>query len=72
MKLETKILDFKNMNDFEKNMREIESIISKIDKGEVNLAELASEVEKARALINSCKSELKNIQTKIENLVVNE
>ena len=60
------------MNDFEKNMREIESIISKIDKGEVNLAELANEVEKARELINSCKSELKNIQTKIENLVVNE
>ena len=58
--------------DFEKNMREIESIISKIDKGEVNLAELANEVEKARQLINSCKSELKNIQTKIENLVVNE
>ena len=57
---------------FEKNMREIESIISKIDKGEVNLAELANEVEKARQLINSCKSELKNIQTKIENLVVNE
>lgn len=58
--------------DFEKNMREIESIISKIDKGEVNLAELANEVEKAKILINSCKSELKNIQTKIENLVVNE
>ena len=58
--------------DFEKNMREIEAIISKIDKGEVNLAELSSEVEKARKLINSCKSELKNIQTKIENLVVNE
>ena len=58
--------------DFEKNMREIESIISKIDKGEVNLAELSSEVEKARKLINSCKSELINIQTKIENLVVNE
>ena len=58
--------------EFEKNMREIESIISKIDKGEVNLAELANEVEKARQLINSCKSELKNIQTKIENLVVNE
>jgi exodeoxyribonuclease VII small subunit len=60
------------MNDFEKNMREIETIISKIDKGEVNLAELANEVEKAKILINSCKSELKNIQTKIENLVVNE
>ncbi len=60
------------MNDFEKNMREIEAIISKIDKGEVNLAELAGEVEKAKVLINSCKSELKNIQTKIENLVVNE
>lgn len=60
------------MNDFEKNMREIEAIISKIDKGEVNLAELANEVEKAKILINSCKSELKNIQTKIESLVVNE
>ena len=58
--------------DFEKNMREIESIISKIDKGEVNLAELATEVEKAKVLINSCKSELKNIQTNIESLVTKE
>ena len=60
------------MNDFEKNMREIEAIISKIDKGEVNLAELASEVEKAKILINSCKSELKNNQTNIESLVSKE
>mgnify|MGYP003391227782 FL=1 len=60
------------MNDFEKNMREIEAIISKIDKGEVNLAELSSEVEKAKELINSCKSELKNIQTNIESLVTKE
>ena len=58
--------------EFEKNMREIESIISKIDKGEVNLAELATEVEKAKVLINSCKSELKNIQTNIESLVTKE
>lgn len=58
--------------DFEKNMHEIEAIISKIDKGEVNLAQLASEVEKAKNLINSCKSELKNIQTNIESLVTKE
>lgn len=60
------------MNDFEKNMQEIETIISKIDKGEVNLVELANEVEKAKILINSCKSELKNIQTNIESLVTKE
>jgi exodeoxyribonuclease VII small subunit len=60
------------MNDFEKNMQEIETIISKIDKGEVNLAQLATEVEKAKVLINSCKSELKNIQTNIESLVSKE
>ena len=35
------------MNDFEENMKQIEAIISKIDKGEVNLAQLATEVEKA-------------------------
>ena len=58
--------------DFEENMREIEAIISKIDKGEVNLAQLATEVEKAKILINSCKSELKNIQTNIESLVSKE
>ena len=58
--------------DFEENMKQIEAIISKIDKGEVNLAELASEVEKAKILINSCKSELKNIQTNIESLVTKE
>jgi exodeoxyribonuclease VII small subunit len=60
------------MNDFEENMKQIEAIISKIDKGEVNLAELATEVEKAKILINSCKSELKNIQTNIESLVSKE
>ena len=58
--------------DFEKNMREIEAIISKIDKGEVNLAQLGAEVVKAKELINSCKSELKNIQTNIESLVSKE
>ena len=58
--------------DFEKNMREIEAIISKIDKGEVTLAQLSTEVEKAKILINSCKSELKNIQTNIESLVSKE
>lgn len=58
--------------DFEENIKQIEAIISKIDKGEVNLAELASEVEKAKNLINSCKSELKNIQTNIESLVTKE
>lgn len=60
------------MNDFEENMKQIEAIISKIDKGEVNLAQLANEVEKAKILINSCKSELKNIQTNIESLVSKE
>lgn len=60
------------MNDFEKNMQEIETIISKIDKGEVNLAQLGAEVVKAKELINSCKSELKNIQTNIESLVSKE
>jgi exodeoxyribonuclease VII small subunit len=60
------------MNDFEKNMQEIETIISKIDKGEVNLAQLGAEVVKAKELINSCKSELKNIQTNIESLVTKE
>ena len=60
------------MNDFEKNMQEIETIISKIDKGEVNLAQLGAEVIKAKELINSCKSELKNIQTNIESLVTKE
>ena len=58
--------------DFEKNMQEIETIISKIDKGEVNLAQLGAEVVKAKELINSCKSELKNIQTNIESLVTKE
>lgn len=58
--------------DFEENMKQIEAIISKIDKGEVNLAQLATEVEKAKILINSCKSELKNIQTNIESLVSKE
>ena len=58
--------------DFEKNMQEIETIISKIDKGEVNLAQLGAEVVKAKELINSCKSELKNIQTNIESLVSKE
>lgn len=58
--------------DFEENMKQIEAIISKIDKGEVNLAQLATEVEKAKILINSCKSELKNIQTNIESLVTKE
>ncbi|MBR2492725.1 MAG: exodeoxyribonuclease VII small subunit [Paludibacteraceae bacterium] len=60
------------MNDFEKNIREIETIISKIEKGEINLAQLADEVENAKKIINLCKDELKNIQSKVESLVNNE
>lgn len=58
--------------DFEKNIREIETIISKIEKGEINLAQLADEVENAKKIINLCKDELKNIQSKVESLVNNE
>lgn len=60
------------MNDFEKNIREIETIISKIEKGEINLAQLADEMENAKKIINLCKDELKNIQSKVESLVNNE
>ncbi|MBR2369549.1 MAG: exodeoxyribonuclease VII small subunit [Paludibacteraceae bacterium] len=60
------------MNDFEKNIREIETIISRIEKGEINLAQLADEVENAKKIINLCKDELKNIQSKVESLVNNE
>lgn len=58
--------------DFEKNIREIETIISKIEKGEINLAQLADEVENAKKIINLCKDELKNIQSKVKSLVNNE
>jgi len=58
--------------DFEKNIREIETIISRIEKGEINLAQLADEVENAKKIINLCKDELKNIQSKVESLVNNE
>lgn len=53
-------------------MQEIEKIISKIEKGEVNLAQLSNEVENAQKMINLCKEELKSIQTKIDSLVTNE
>ena len=58
--------------DFEKNISEIETIISRIEKGEINLAQLADEVENAKKIINLCKDELKNIQSKVESLVNNE
>lgn len=58
------------MKDFEKNMKEIESIISRIDNGEVNLAQLSSEVEKAKKLILSCREELRNIKNDVDDLVI--
>jgi exodeoxyribonuclease VII small subunit len=57
------------MNEFEKNMQEIETIISKIDKGEVDLAQLSKEVERAKTLILSCRQELRNIKSNIDDLV---
>lgn len=54
---------------FEENMSELQSIVEKLENGNVNLDEAISEFQKAMDLIKSCDSKLKEAEDTIAKIV---
>ena len=54
---------------FEENMSELQSIVEKLEKGDVALDEAIVEFEKAMKLIKSCDSKLKEAEDTIAKIV---
>ena len=54
---------------FEENMSELQSIVEKLENGNVNLDEAISEFQKAMDLIKNCDSKLKEAEDTIAKIV---
>ena len=54
---------------FEENMLELQSIVEKLESGEVNLDDAITEFEKAMKLIKSCDEKLKIAEDTIAKIV---
>ena len=54
---------------FEQSMSELQSIVEKLEKGEVNLDEAIEEFQKAMELIRTCDSKLKEAENTISKIV---
>lgn len=58
----------KKMN-YEEAFAELQTILAKIESGELNVDELAKEVKKASGLIKFCKSKLYETEEEIEKIL---
>ena len=54
---------------FEQSMSELQSIVEKLEKGEVNLDDAIVEFQKAMELIRNCDSKLKEAEDTISRIV---
>lgn len=54
---------------FEENMSELEKIVEKLEKGDVNLDDAIGEFKKAMDLIKECDEKLKNAEDTIAEIV---
>ncbi len=54
---------------FEDNLKELEEIVSKLEKGDVPLDDAINEFEKAMRLVKSCDDKLKDAQDTIAKIV---
>ncbi len=54
---------------FEDKVKELETIISELENGEVSLDESIEKYTKAMKLVKECDSELKNIEEKVNKIV---
>jgi len=56
----------KNENDYDKAMRQLESLVQRIQSGDMGLEEMRDEVRTAMELIQLCRSKLRNIETELD------
>jgi exodeoxyribonuclease VII small subunit len=67
----TKYLDIKDMS-FEKALKELETIVGRLERGDVELEESISIYERGEALKDHCDRLLKQAEAKVEKLTFNE
>lgn len=53
---------------FEDNLKKLETLVSKMESGSMNLDEMIAAFEEGRTLVKTCQEELKSVQLKIEKV----
>jgi exodeoxyribonuclease VII small subunit len=66
----TKHLDIKEMS-FEKALKELESIVGRLERGDVELEESINIYERGEALKDHCERLLKQAEAKVEKITLN-
>ena len=57
---------------YSQSIEEIETILSKIENGEVDIDDLAAEIKRAANLLQGCKEKLFKTEQEIENIMKTE
>ncbi len=53
---------------FEQAIQQLENLTAKLERGEVDLAQLSAEMKQAQQLITFCKEQLAVVKTEVEKL----
>ena len=53
---------------FEENLKKLETLVAKMEGGELNLDEMIKAFEEGRALVKTCQDDLESIRLKIEKV----
>lgn len=53
---------------FEENLKKLETLVAKMERGEMNLDEMIQAFEEGRALVKTCQDDLEAIRLKIEKV----
>ncbi len=53
---------------FEENLKTLESLVAKMEGGQLNLDEMIQAFEQGRALVKTCQDDLESIRLKIEKV----
>ncbi|MEE0972851.1 MAG: exodeoxyribonuclease VII small subunit [Paludibacteraceae bacterium] len=53
---------------FEQAIQQLETLTAKLERGEVDLAQLSAEMKQAQQLITFCKEQLAVVKTEVEKL----
>ena len=52
---------------YEKGIKELESILQKLDSGEISIDEITELVKRASFLLEKCRNKLRDIEDELEN-----
>jgi exodeoxyribonuclease VII small subunit len=57
------------IGDFEKSLKELETIVERMEKGDQSLEASLKDFERGMALVHACKTSLETAQQKIQTLI---